>query len=133
MTRDGREELLRLVSDDEPVVTDTSSAEARLAGTSEAELLDAYSRAVIAVVEAVGSAVVGVARGERGSGEMGSGSGVVVAPDGFSRPGRSGSPCASCSCAGSSGSRSRRSRRKAEAPTDPFGLPGSPRRPYLAA
>ena len=83
MSDDGRDELLRLVADDRPAATTEPSCAARLAGTSEAELLDAYSRAVIAVVEAVGPAVVGVARGERGSGEMGSGSGVIVAPDGY--------------------------------------------------
>ena len=45
-------------------------------------LLDAYSRAVIDVVDRVGPAVVGVAvRAERSRG--GTGSGVVVAPDGL--------------------------------------------------
>ncbi len=45
-------------------------------------LLDAYSRAVIDVVDRVGPAVVGLAvRGEQSRG--GSGSGVVVAPDGL--------------------------------------------------
>jgi S1-C subfamily serine protease len=84
MSQDGREELLRLVSDEQAATTThTASCDARLAGTSEAELLDAYSRAVIAVVEAVGPAVVGVARGERGSPESGSGSGILIAPDGY--------------------------------------------------
>jgi len=83
MSHESRDELLRLVSDEGSTATTTASCGAQLAGTSEAELLDAYSRAVIAVVEAVGPAVVGVARGERGSGEMGSGSGIVVAPDGY--------------------------------------------------
>ena len=45
-------------------------------------LLDAYSRAVIDVVDRVGPAVVGLAvRAEQSRG--GSGSGVVVAPDGL--------------------------------------------------
>jgi S1-C subfamily serine protease len=49
-------------------------------------LLDAYSRAVIDVVDRVGPAVVGLAaRGAEGSGRTrgGSGSGVIVAPDGL--------------------------------------------------
>jgi S1-C subfamily serine protease len=47
---------------------------------SDGELLDAYSRAVISVVERVGPAVVSIARGgERG----GIGSGLIIAPDGY--------------------------------------------------
>jgi S1-C subfamily serine protease len=53
----------------------------------EAEILDAYSRAVTAVVDAVGPAVVGIWAnhgGARPGGEhLGSGSGVVIAPDGY--------------------------------------------------
>lgn len=48
------------------------------------DLLDAYSRAVIAVVDTVGPAVVSIAKGsQRGSGaeRSGAGSGVVIAPD----------------------------------------------------
>jgi S1-C subfamily serine protease len=54
---------------------------------SEVELLDAYSRAVITVVEAVGPAVVGVfaGKGKQGSAiePAGIGSGVIIAPDGY--------------------------------------------------
>jgi S1-C subfamily serine protease len=52
---------------------------------SDAELLDAYSRAVVSVVEEVGPAVVGitVAGREGGPGGMGAGSGVIIAPDGY--------------------------------------------------
>jgi S1-C subfamily serine protease len=54
---------------------------------SDADLLDAYSRAVISVVDAVGPAVVSISIGKesRTSGpEMaGAGSGVVIAPDGY--------------------------------------------------
>lgn len=59
------------------------ACEVRGAARSDAELLDAYSRAVIAVVDAVGDAVVSVhARGEQPGRDAG-GSGVVIAPDGY--------------------------------------------------
>jgi len=51
------------------------------------ELLDAYSRAVVSVVDAVGPAVVSISVGVKQSHEavdqVGSGSGVVIAPDGY--------------------------------------------------
>jgi S1-C subfamily serine protease len=50
------------------------------AGASEEELLDAYSRAVVHVVEQVGPAVANIAVGGR---THGAGSGVVVTPDGY--------------------------------------------------
>jgi S1-C subfamily serine protease len=52
---------------------------------SDAELLDAYSRAVVNVVESVGPAVarIGVSLGNGRPGAEGSGSGVVIAPDGY--------------------------------------------------
>lgn len=54
---------------------------------SDVELLDAYSRAVIAVVDAVGPAVVSVSVGKRSQGreleQIGAGSGVIIAPDGY--------------------------------------------------
>lgn len=54
---------------------------------ADVELLDAYSRAVIAVVDAVGPAVVSIfAGGEPRGGAaqlQGAGSGVVIAPDGY--------------------------------------------------
>jgi S1-C subfamily serine protease len=56
------------------------------AAQDDIELLDAYSRAVVAVAEAVAPAVVGVTAGEgRGPrrGEGGQGSGFFFAPDGF--------------------------------------------------
>ena len=49
---------------------------------SEAEALDAYSRAVIAVVEAAGPAVVSLEVGGK-RGPSGAGSGFVVTPDGY--------------------------------------------------
>ncbi|MFQ5989377.1 MAG: S1C family serine protease [Candidatus Methylomirabilales bacterium] len=54
---------------------------------SDEELLDAYSRAVVSVVEKVGPAVVsiGVKKRRRSPrfGQEGAGSGVIIAPDGF--------------------------------------------------
>lgn len=54
---------------------------------SDAELLDAYSRAVTAVVDTVGPAVVSIAVGKRSRRyrpeREGAGSGVVIAPDGY--------------------------------------------------
>jgi S1-C subfamily serine protease len=54
---------------------------------AEIELLDAYSRAVIAVVDAVGPAVVRVGARKAAYGDIpgqeGAGSGVLIAPDGY--------------------------------------------------
>jgi S1-C subfamily serine protease len=53
----------------------------------DVELLDAYSRAVVSVVDGVGPAVVSITTGRRASdgrvGTTGAGSGVIVAPDGY--------------------------------------------------
>jgi S1-C subfamily serine protease len=48
----------------------------------DGEALDAYSRAVVGVVEEVGPAVVSIARSSR-RGPAGAGSGLVFAPDGY--------------------------------------------------
>ncbi len=57
------------------------------AGDRDLELLDAYSRAVVAVVEAVGPAVVSISVGNQprreANEQVGAGSGVVIAPDGY--------------------------------------------------
>ena len=62
-----------------------SGGDARLRGAGDDDLLDAYSRAVIAVVDAVGPAVVRVETppdpAQRKPG--GSGSGVIISPDGL--------------------------------------------------
>jgi S1-C subfamily serine protease len=50
---------------------------------SDTELLDAYSRAVIHVVESVGPAVVNIRVGNARGEHRGAGSGVLVAPDGY--------------------------------------------------
>jgi S1-C subfamily serine protease len=52
----------------------------------DAALLDAYSQAVVGVVEGVGPAVVGVRasrRGRDGRSPLGQGSGVIITPDGY--------------------------------------------------
>lgn len=58
------------------------------ADRSDVELLDAYSRAVTTVVEAVGPAVVGISVGREagnrdGVEPLGAGSGILLAPDGY--------------------------------------------------
>ncbi|MBI4436513.1 MAG: trypsin-like peptidase domain-containing protein [Candidatus Omnitrophica bacterium] len=57
------------------------------AHSQDAELLDAYSRAVIQVVDAVGPAVVSITVGVRPPGywreREGAGSGVIITPDGY--------------------------------------------------
>ena len=50
---------------------------------SDHELLDAYSQAVIGVVQAVGPAVVSVSWNRHGEERGGAGSGFVLTPDGF--------------------------------------------------
>ncbi len=55
--------------------------------TSDLELLDAYSRAIIQVVEEVGPAVVSITIGvqspRQAAEQAGAGSGVIIAPDGY--------------------------------------------------
>jgi S1-C subfamily serine protease len=63
-----------------------SDIEAPLPDDDDLELLDAYSRAVIGVVERMAPSVVSVritAENERGGMGQGAGSGFVIAPDGF--------------------------------------------------
>ena len=58
------------------------SPRAGVQAQQEAELLDAYSQAVIGVVSRVGPAVISVT-GPAGEAERGQGSGFVITPDGF--------------------------------------------------
>jgi S1-C subfamily serine protease len=63
-----------------------SPHESGAAAPPEAEVLDAYSRAVISVMEAMGPAVVSVTFGDASSHapeNVGAGSGVIIAPDGY--------------------------------------------------
>src|SRR5262245_12356084 len=57
--------------------------ESAVPATGDGELLDAYSRAVIAVVERVGPTVVSVAVHGGGRYGPGAGSGVLFTPDGY--------------------------------------------------
>ncbi len=89
-TRDANaEQLLRLIQDpqehnsDSPRTGDPEpAAQARGTGDDDANLLDAYSQAVIHVVETVGRATIGIMppRQQRNGGQ---GSGFVITPDGY--------------------------------------------------
>jgi S1-C subfamily serine protease len=78
-------EFVRTFSDTDTVVTDTSIQ----LPTTDDELLDSYSKTVTRAVELVGPAVVNIrvhkagSKGRRGPESGGSGSGFVIAPDGF--------------------------------------------------
>jgi len=80
-------QVLKLIDGQEYEKNSQGRCELSATGKSDVELLDVYSRAVIAVVEAVGPAVVGISVGKQMPGsryeEAGSGSGVIVAPDGY--------------------------------------------------
>lgn len=76
---------LRLVLDERAAAPGGGRAPPVSGAEQDQELLDAYSRAVVHVVETVGPGVVGVhveRPGARGF-EGGTGSGVVIAPDGY--------------------------------------------------
>jgi S1-C subfamily serine protease len=79
-------DALALIASD-ATENDNCRCEVKAAEASDIELLDAYSRAVTTVVEAVGPAVVSVtigrSRPDHGSDRAGAGSGVVIAPDGY--------------------------------------------------
>ncbi|MHB9073771.1 MAG: S1C family serine protease [Desulfobaccales bacterium] len=73
---------LRLISN-ENYEDPGQGCEIKPAETSDVELLDAYSRAVIQVVDAVGPAVVGIFVGRQEQDQAGAGSGVIITPDGY--------------------------------------------------
>ena len=80
--------LLKLINGDIDQPGPAGDSERRLPSDTDAELLDAYSRAVVAVVDAVGPAVVSISghnnrRRPRATDQTGAGSGVVIAPDGY--------------------------------------------------
>jgi S1-C subfamily serine protease len=80
MTTPRKEFRLQLV--DDPVGHAAGAQQPPSPAPADVELLDAYSKAVVHVVEKVGPAVVGVTvRGARG--RAGGGSGVLFTPDGY--------------------------------------------------
>jgi S1-C subfamily serine protease len=78
-------ELVCTFSDSDPVVADAAIQPS----SADDELLDSYSKSVTRAVEKVGPAVVNISvqktsrQNQRGSESGGSGSGFVIAPDGF--------------------------------------------------
>ena len=78
---------LRLLSGEGNRNRDPGRCEVGATGQSDVDLLDAYSRAVITVVDATGPAVVSITAGRNGPDSVpdpvGTGSGVLVAPDGY--------------------------------------------------
>jgi S1-C subfamily serine protease len=87
MDEDIRHRALSFVKGEEPVKASEAPCEVKETGKGDIELLDAYSRAVVAVVDAVGPAVVGIEIGSRLRGkepeQIGAGSGVMITPDGY--------------------------------------------------
>lgn len=76
--------VLNLIKGEEEGREQLSRCEVSAQGRQDVELLDAYSRAVITVVDAVGPAVVGISAQQEGrQGRAGSGSGVIITPDGY--------------------------------------------------
>ena len=81
------EQVLRLVNRESGHPDPTDDTGKRQTSDKDMELLDAYSRAVVSVVESVGPAVVSISVGRKQDREVadqvGAGSGVVIAPDGY--------------------------------------------------
>ena len=81
------EHLFKLINGDIDNHDPTDDSEKRPASDTDMELLDAYSRAVVSVVDSVGPTVVSIAGGKKqrrqASDQAGAGSGVVIAPDGY--------------------------------------------------
>jgi S1-C subfamily serine protease len=81
------QDILKWVRNETNGEGDQAPCEVSAGEISDVELLDAYSRAVTAVVEAVGPAVVSISIGQESTvhrpEQIGAGSGVVIAPDGY--------------------------------------------------
>ncbi len=81
------QQALRLIKGGDEGKNTEGRCEVKDTGKSDVQLLDAYSQAVITVVDAVGPAVVGIVAGAQPRGteseQIGAGSGVLIAPDGY--------------------------------------------------
>ena len=81
------EPLIRSIHDDGDDAGPAGGGQKPLTGENDLALLDAYSRAVVSVVDSVGPAVVSISAGsrsgQRSTEQTGAGSGVVIAPDGY--------------------------------------------------
>lgn len=81
------EHVLKLISSEHDHQDPTDDTKKRQANDNDIELLDAYSRAVVSVVESVGSTVVSISVGRKQdhqeADQVGAGSGVIIAPDGY--------------------------------------------------
>ena len=79
--------LLKLINGDTDNYEPAHDSEKRPASDTDLELLDAYSRAVVSVVDSVGPTVVSILSGKnqrhQATDQVGAGSGVVIAPDGY--------------------------------------------------
>jgi S1-C subfamily serine protease len=79
--------VLNLINGEGEIRESNKRCEVGAEGMRDVELLDAYSRAVIGVVDAVGPAVVGISALSSAPGgnsrPVGSGSGVIITPDGY--------------------------------------------------
>src|SRR5689334_20350072 len=78
---------LQCIAPNGNAATPDGSCRVKSEDASDVELLDAYSRAVITVVDTVGPAVVGISVKKAANGDVpelrGAGSGVIIAPDGY--------------------------------------------------
>ncbi len=81
------EHLLKLINGDLDHPDQADGSDINPIKDNDLELLDAYSRAVVAVVDSVGPAVVSISGGKHqnqaAGDQAGAGSGVVIAPDGY--------------------------------------------------
>ena len=81
------EHLLRLINGDIDHPDQTAGSDKNPIRDEDLELLDAYSRAVVSVVDSVGPSVVSISgakhQNHQAGDQAGAGSGVVIAPDGY--------------------------------------------------
>lgn len=77
--------VLNFIKGEQEDKAQPNRCEVGVEGRQDIELLDAYSRAVITVVDAVGPTVVGISAQQQAGTQQhgGSGSGVIIAPDGY--------------------------------------------------